>query len=355
MNTPYRQPIDHPSAWRGADFDSLDEFYFPLREHHVDALDRALRIVQKKALGLDELSPADFQLPEIQDDINDIYHELIHGRGVVILRGLPVERYTLEELEILYWGLGTHFGEGVSQSVMGDRIGHVTDVSGKDPNERAYRNSLAVPSHTDSADIVGMLSIRKAKEGGLSTYTSAVAMHNEILATHPEYLDTLYRGFRSHRFGEQLPGEPPITAEPIPVLSEREGYISARIVPEYIDMAEAELGEKFPPHERAALDYFLALTERDDMRISLMLEPGDISFINNYFVLHSRTAFYDSEAPDDRRYLLRLWLIAKDRRPVQSGFAREEAAGIQAQEGRENSYFGGGAAKQANRGRYGEE
>src|SRR5205823_5219589 len=38
---------------------------------------------------------------------------------------------------------------------------------------------------------------------------------------------------------------------------------------------------------------------------------GEAYFINNYTILHARTAFDDGDAPEDaRRHLLRLWLDA---------------------------------------------
>lgn len=45
-----------------------------------------------------------------------------------------------------------------------------------------YATPLAQPMHTDSsADIVALLSLRLAKEGGLSSWSSSVSVHNELL------------------------------------------------------------------------------------------------------------------------------------------------------------------------------
>ena len=108
----------------------------------------------------------------------------------------------MSKTEIIYWGIGTHFGTGVSQSVMGDRLGHV-DQRGGQGSERARLSQQHDHStlHTDGCGILGMLSIRPAEEGGLSQYASALAVHNEILtARAPTCLEPLYRGFRYHRF-----------------------------------------------------------------------------------------------------------------------------------------------------------
>ena len=105
-------------------------------------------------------------------------------------------------------GLGLHLGHPVSQSNLGDLVGHVVNVGGDDRRERAYRNNRSLSLHTDRCDYIGMLCLNEAKTGGVSGFCSAIAVHNEILATRPELLAPLYAGYRLHRFGEQAPGEP---------------------------------------------------------------------------------------------------------------------------------------------------
>lgn len=56
-------------------------------------------------------------------------------------------------------------------------IGH--DI--KRPTTRVYATPLAQPMHTDSADIVALLSLKLSKEGGLSSWSSSVSVHNELL------------------------------------------------------------------------------------------------------------------------------------------------------------------------------
>ena len=340
MSSAYLQTVEHPSAWRGEDFQSIDDVSFRLEKCHLAALDKSLRGVHAAGLDLNNLEKEHFDLSDIADDIEAIRQEILQGRGIVVLRGFPVDDYSLEDVEMLYWGLGCHLGKGESQSSMGDRLGHVEDVSGKDRNERAYRNSVEIMLHTDLADIVGMLSIRKAKRGGLSTYTSAVTLHNEILATRPDYLEPLYRGFRYHRFGEQGPGEPAVTDHQVPVLSQKDGVVSARYVPEYVYMAAEELGEPIAPFDREALEYFNELARNPRLRFDVMLGPGDVSLINNYTVLHSRDAFYDGEEASEKRLLLRLWLSTDYVRPLAGNLEIYSKRGIDAL-GRAETYYKG--------------
>ena len=316
MTSTYREPINHPSAWTGDELGSTDQLWFDLTSDHCAVLETALRSVQAAGLTVNDVDRSHFDLSAMADELASIEDQILYGRGIVILRGFPLAGYAPDEIELMYWGLGCYFGTGESQSKMGDRVGRVEDISGKDYRERAYRNSVELMMHTDLTDIIAMLSIRQSAQGGLSSYVSAAAIHNEILATHPEYLEPLYRGFHYHRFGAEEPGQAAVTPHRIPVLSEREGHLTARLVPEYVYMAAEELGQPLSELESAALEYFNELAVRPDLRFEIMLQPGEISLINNYTVLHTRDAFEDGPTEAEKRLLLRLWLLSDFQRPV---------------------------------------
>lgn len=309
-------PIDHPGAWRAADFPDLGAITFELERRHLQALDRALRFSHTTGRPTESVGRDGFPLDDIASDLESIRERVQSGRGIVLLRGLPVERYSREDMCRMFWGLGAHFGHAVSQSLMGDRLGHVTDVSGDNPAERGYRSRRELDMHTDSDDILMMMCLHDARSGGESRFVSALTLYNEMLAAHPELVPALLRGFRYHWRGEQAEGEGPITSFRVPVFSEREGKTSCVYLRAFIDMAAEDLNEPLTDVEKAALDTFDNLSERAELQLALNLEPGDAYLANNYTVLHSRTAFEDHDAPDRRRYLLRLWLKAQDSRPV---------------------------------------
>ena len=72
--------------------------------------------------------------------------------------------------------------------------------------------------HSDFADVVGLLCIRPAKQGGASRLCSSMAVFNEILRFKPHVLDILYRGFYFYRKKEEAVGEPPVSPHPLPML-----------------------------------------------------------------------------------------------------------------------------------------
>ncbi len=309
-----RIPVTGPSAWRPADFAGPDAYSVTLTPVQRAGLDRALAAAGADRRPPEEMSAADFALGDLAPDVAAWRDEVLGGRGFVVLRGL--DGYSPERLTAIFWGLGAHIGRAVSQSSMGDRIGHVTDVGGQDRRERAYRNSRELTLHTDRCDVIGMACLEPAMRGGVSGYASAHTVYNEILATRPDLLEPLFAGFRYHRRGEELPGEPPITAAPVPVLSEWEGELSVVFLRAYIEMAAKDLGQPFTERELAALDAFEEVSRRADVKLEFTLGRGEVIFFNNCTMLHNRTAFEDGPDPARKRHLLRLWLMLDGRRPL---------------------------------------
>ena len=338
------QPFDHPAAWKATDFASKDDLAVDLERRHIDALAAAVARLPGSNADYGAVTPAAFPLSPIRDDVAAWRKQVQEGRGILLLRGFPVDRFGLDELRAMYIGLGCHFGRPVSQSAMGDLIGDVVGVGGKDRHERAYRSSRALNLHTDRCDHVAMLCIRPAIEGGESGYASALTIHNEILRERPDLIEPLYRGYHLHRFGEQPPGEPLVTRERIPIFSVADGIPSVIYIRGYIDLAVDEGHVSLSDAEREALDFMDRVADRPDVRLRLRLEPGEASFTNNCLLLHTRTAFEDSDDPALKRHLLRLWL-REDGRPMAPGVVLHKgSAGIERRQGKGTYYTPSGAA-----------
>ena len=338
-----RRPVRGRGAWRPKDFASPDAYTFTLTERHLAAFDAAVAAARTAGRNADEVTRDDFALSAIANDVAAWRDEVLRGRGFIVLRELSPQRYSLDELSTIFYGLGTHFGRAVSQSSMGDRIGHVTDVGGKDRRERAYRNSRELTLHTDRCDVVGMLCVRRAMAGGISGYASAHTIHDEILASRPELLEPLFTGFQYHRRGEQLPGEPIVTPHKVPVLSECDGELSVVYIRSYIEMAAKELGVPLTERQVEALDYFDEVSRRDDVKLTFTMEPGHAIFFNNSMLLHDRTTFDDHPDPARKRLLLRLWLMLDGLRPMTAEVhAYKGTAGIQ-QNAAASTYYRGNA------------
>jgi hypothetical protein len=311
-----RAEIDHPMAWRGAELNK-DGIAFDLGRHHRAALEEILGRVEKAGLALPEIGPEQCRHPALDDDFARLFDEIQGGRGIVILRGIPVAGHSVDAVGKIFWAIGTHFGRGVSQSARGDLLGLVRDETppGEVESARGYTSRRELSLHVDLAQIVGLMCVRQARGGGFSQYASGLAIHDEIRATRPELLPVLYRGFPYHRRGEEGPGQEPVTPYEIPVFSERQGRLSVFLVREIVNAAFRDLGRTFTGEESDAVDTFRETALR--LQFETRLEPGEASFINNYTILHARSEFDDWPAPAEKRLMLRLWLDAlRNARPV---------------------------------------
>ncbi|MBS36434.1 MAG: hypothetical protein CMO26_10975 [Thiotrichales bacterium] len=312
----FDRPIEYPRAWSAADFEDLDALAVSLSPRHLAALDRELNRALERGAGVDEIGVGDFPLPEMEAWFADLRQRLLFGAGVALVTNFPVGNYSRNELEIIYWGFGTHLGVGCSQSVMGDKVGHVHDTSDQDVNARAYRNKQKLTLHTDLCDFICMLSVTQAACGGVSRYASALGIHNFLRVHQRRSLEILYRGFHMYRLGEHGPGESECTPWRVPVFSNLEGTVSCRWVRFYIEAAANLLESPLTDEEFEALEVLDAAAEREGTVFERLLAPGELSITNNYTVLHSRSAFEDDKGTSARRLLYRLWLNSDDAPPV---------------------------------------
>ena len=158
-------------------------------------------------------------------------------------------------------------------------------------------------------------------------------------AERPDLLERLHRGYRWSRFGEQADDEDPITPHHIPVFSERDGFISARVVRQYIEIAaDEDSSVVLDEVDVEALDHLDATVSDPELALRFTLQRGEAIFANNYTVFHARTGFVDPpEGP--QRHLLRLWIDGEPRRPVVDDVQiYPGVVGIRPQAGRMPSY-----------------
>lgn len=325
MQTPASKPpsrIDSPTAWLGNDMAAHPERWLvQLSPTDISELEQTARRAPSEGLPLGTLTRDDFPLEALAPRLALLRETLVRGIGFQVLRGLPVAQYSRELAATIFCGIGAHLGSARSQNAMGHILGHVRDTgaSAADTDTRIYQTSERQTFHTDSADVVGLLCIREAMEGGRSMLVSTVSIYNELNRRRPDLADLLFDPIATDRRGEVPTGEKPFFE--IPVLSWHEGHLTGMYQRQYIDSAQ-----RFPDAMRLtashveALDLFDEIANDPKLCFGMQLQPGDLQFVHNHSLLHDRTGFRDWPNPKDRRHLLRLWLSVPGDRPLPECF-----------------------------------
>jgi hypothetical protein len=323
--------ITGPEAWLGREMDRSAEWIRALSPRAVTELDVALDGLKQRGLAWPHFGRDDFPLPTFSRELSSVLDELERGRGFVLLRGIPVDRYTEHELKNLYWGLGAHLGQARYQNARGELIGEVRDENrlygevkeismdatlGRSSRSKA-RSSGPLRFHTDRCDVVSLLCVRKARAGGLSRIVSAVSVSNAILARRPDLHAVLGQDYWRSRQGEETGGERKIFA--MPVFAVHEGKFTTQYSRTFVEAAQ-KLPDvpRISPAQEEALDLHAAVCE--ELAFTMELQPGDLQLLNNHVIYHSRTAYEDEDGRDRDRLLLRLWLSPSNSRPLPPGF-----------------------------------
>ena len=318
MRVEKHQEIIAPFAWKGTDLQHRTDWIRPFTPGELKEIDAAVQGVKRRGHGWLDVTREDFPLPAFSRQLERIAQELETGRGMILLRGLPME-YSPDDLRLAYWGIGAHLGTAVSQGGRGELLGAVED-EGRNLGvtlRRGAKTASELPFHADRCDIVGLLCVRKAKSGGFSRVVSATAIHNEVLRRRPDLLDVYYGTWYHSRQGEEAPGEQ--RAYPKPIFGFRDGHFSGIFSPNYVRAAQ-----EFPEVPRMtlaqheALELFGVLSE--ELALEMTFEPGDIQLLNNHLTYHARTEFVDHTEPERKRLLLRLWLAVPGSRPLPDGY-----------------------------------
>ena len=320
---PPRPLIEGPSAWLGRDLRSReDEWIYRLSPNEIAEIEAATAAARACGLDIAEIRPADFPLPNLGTKLDRLREEVLNGRGFVLLRGLPVDDRPIAGSAAAYCGIGSYFGNPRSQNAMGHLLGHVRDLglATSDPNVRTYQTTERQHFHTDSCDIVGLLCLKTARSGGLSSIVSSMAIYNEMATRRPDLVRRLFQSFPTDRRGEVPEGKKPFFE--MPVYNDYAGYLSAIYSGTYIRSAQRfPEARQLSAEDLEALEMLDTLANDSDLRLDMELRPGDMQFLHNHTVLHDRTAFLDWPEPERKRHLLRLWLAAPGARPLPPVFA----------------------------------
>lgn len=336
-------PIADASVWTGREMAKSTRWVRDFPTAALGELDAAVAAVR----GLDwrNVTSEAFPLPTLGAWLKDAADELETGVGIVKLRGVPVDRYGLDDLRRMYFGFGSHLGKPMFQNRRGELMRDIQDEganvgrkygqidnageAGK-PFLSSYARTLTngqLRFHTDRTDAVGLLCVRQAAAGGVSKLCSSSMVHNEMLKRRPDLAEALYRPVWRSRMGEET--DDAAEVYPLPVFGQRDGRFTSHYSLTYIEAAQLVDGaRKLEPAQREGIDMLMKLCE--ELSFEMTLEPGDLQLINSHVTYHGRTPFTDNAAAGRNRLLMRLWLSMPNSRALPEDHAvlwRSVAAG----------------------------
>lgn len=306
--------LSGPGAWIGKDI-SLGQATVNLGDSAQEELLAFVEHLRRHPLTTTLLSPDDYDLPLCRQISSEIRSLLNDGPRFCVVDRLPIEELSIEEARACYWVISSMVCRPVAQKLDSTMIYDVVNTGLKaDPGSgvRPDKTNIDLTFHNDNAynacmpDVVGLMCIKQARTGGLSRLMSFDTVHNALSQRAPDVLSRLYQPFWFDRQREHYPEEEPTFSAPIFVNANNR--LKARLGLHQIRNAYVMRDEVLDEEGQNAINALEDIFSDPDLYVSFSMEPGQIQYVDNLAIGHSRTHFEDFEEPDRRRHLVRLWM-----------------------------------------------
>ena len=311
--------IEGPSAWRRSDI-RTEDYRVVLDGPCLDEIRRFADEIRRYPLPTILHTPADFDMTNCHAAMAEVRRILKQGVRFAVVDRLPLEELSQDEAQCIYWLLSSMVARPVAQKLDGTMIYDVHDTGQQalpGSGIRPDKTNIEIRFHIDNAynttppEVVGLLCLKTAKSGGVSRVLSFHTVHNTLLERHSELLPRLYQPFWFDRQKEFFAGEPETFFAPI---FEDGEELRSRFSVHQINGGYALKGKPLDNEGAAALAATLEIFEEPDVAMDFEFAPGEIQFVDNRTLGHSRTEFEDYAEPERRRHLVRLWLRDHGRR-----------------------------------------
>ncbi|HEV2098682.1 MAG TPA: TauD/TfdA family dioxygenase [Stellaceae bacterium] len=313
------RPIEGPSAWVRADI-RTEDWRVELSRACLDEIRRVVDDLRAYPLPTIVLGAGDLVIPACREAMARVRDILASGVRFAIVDRLPVAEIDANEATAIYWLLSSMIARPVAQKLDGTLIYDVLDTGQQalpGSGVRPDKTNIEIRFHNDNAyndsppDYVGLLCLRQAMSGGHSRVISFHTAHNLLQGRDPARLARLYEPFWFDRQREFRAGESPVFAAPVFAGG---AEVKARFSAHQINSGYALRDEPVDAEGAAALAAMLDIFDDNRLSVDFDLEPGQMQFVDNRALGHSRTEFVDYPDPAQKRHLVRLWLRDGGRR-----------------------------------------
>ena len=260
-------------------------------------------------------------IPLSSFDTSTGLEELENGTGIIRINA---EDFLKNVSDPTTWFLDwcKQIGTPVSQSANGDLVLSVRNESfGKnDSRTRGPNTNKKLSFHTDRCDVIAFLCLMPAKNGGENQVIESQVIEKIIQLERPELHSILKQKYPLKRHSVDSANEKPYVMQPI--FSECQGYFACSYLRVLIDRADSDKNcPSLSKEQRDAINFLDEVCERKELQLRFTMKRGDILLLNNWTLLHRRTAFKDYQDPKMRRHLLRVWLSVPNSRPIDESFS----------------------------------
>ncbi|KAH7014774.1 hypothetical protein EDB80DRAFT_747964 [Ilyonectria destructans] len=291
--------VDKPMAWKGHQFADETEYIYTLNTFEIDELECALGAFKVLGLDGDLVCPTNFQLPTLGPQLRILRQDIYNGKGFGVIRGLCPQRYSVEDLTILYLGLQSYIAnQRGRQDEKGNMLVHIVADDSTKLSAGHHRHSK---EPIESGDIISWLTRSTAISGGNCIISSAYTVYNVLAASRPDIIHTLARddwSFAMPRFQRRSllfyhEGRLIFNFGRVPLVGN-----DANPRPEHLAKVNWSQSETLEAVDAIA----------ESARLEIATKPGDIHFVNNLAIMHRRDGFVNGEVPEAKRHLVRMRL-----------------------------------------------
>jgi hypothetical protein len=318
------EPVQGPAAWRGQVLSTSDEWIYLLSDAERTELEEVGRRFVADDPDLRTVTVARYPLPANAEHLATVGRELDRGRGFILVRGLRTQEYGDVLSAAIFYVMGLHLGIPMKQSEAGDMLDHVIATSNKtmaDAGALSSRIRDRLPFHSDSSDVVALMCLRGAREGGASSLVSGATIYNTILERRPDLAPLLFESW--HWDWRRQDPDSPAETYTSPICSWVDGVFSTYAGSTMIISAQEYEGvPQLTEDQLELLRLYDEISQEEGLALDMNFQPGDVQWLLNYAALHSRTEYADWPEPQRRRHLLRLWLKREVGRPLVDGFGK---------------------------------
>ncbi|OAR01570.1 hypothetical protein LLEC1_07584 [Akanthomyces lecanii] len=314
-NVPSGWPRHLPShlAWRGEDLNQESAYVYEISGSDKEEIIRALAICKDRHLTLGDINRSTFHLPSLHAKLEAISKDIHSGFGFFVVRGWQSAEFSQADNAIVFVGISSYIAEKRGrQNQRGMMLTHITDIAPIVTSEvklRSAYSNVKQPFHSDlMCGVLALFCQSPAAEGGETRLASSWNIYNELAASRPDIIHVLQNDNWVH---DTHGRDPPYHYRPLLHLNENSKPIlifSRRVL---TGSRETPRTAGIPPlseEQAEALDALHLIASKHCIEIKQ--QAGDMLFVNNFAILHSRKSFTDSEVA--KRYFMRLWLYNEE-------------------------------------------